>query len=319
MAAADVLARHLRPAPVAERDAGRRPPGRRPAAAPDRDRSARSRWATATCSSPRCSARCWPPTHACSGSAALLTFVIAACSTCCSSSSTSSRRRCPVALALICVEVWSRGRRRAASRAEPVATASAAHVAGRRRRARLLGQRGDRQRAAGGVLEHLGRLLGRARVELDQQVDDDPVLVVLVEADVGEELARAVVAEGGVGERVARLGARAGLDVVGVDGDRARGDPRRPGDHPLPAVLDRLDAAVVEAEVGLVVHALQALDDRLLHLVDDLAALAALGIDPVDPLVVDLDLEVLRPAAVAPQPAPDLGRALHRVDSTIPP
>ena len=137
-------------------------------------------------------------------------------------------------------------------------------------------------------------------------MDDDPVVVVLVEAHVGEELARAVVAERGVGERVAGLGARARLDVVGVDGDRARGDPRRPGDHPLPAVLDRLDAAVVEAEVRLVVHALEALDDRLLHLVDDLAALAALRIDPVDPLVVHLDLEVLRPAAVAAQPAPDL-------------
>ena len=56
----------------------------------------------------------------------------------------------------------------------------------------------------------------------------------------------------------------------------------------------------------LVVHALEALDDGLLHLVDDLAALAALGVDPVDPLVVNLDLEVLRPAAVAAQPAPDL-------------
>ena len=161
--------------------------------------------------------------------------------------------------------------------------------------------------AAGGLLEHLGGLLGRARVELDQQVHDDPVLVVLVEADVGEELARAVVAEGGVGERVAGLGARARLDVVGVDGDRARGHPGGAGDHPLPAVLDRLDAAVVEAEMGLVVHALQALDDGLLHLVDDLAALAALGVDPVDPLVMNLHLEVLGPAAVAAQPAADLG------------
>ena len=65
--------------------------------------------------------------------------------------------------------------------------------------------------------------------------------VVLVEAHVGEELARAVVAERGVGERVAGLGARAGLDLVGVDRDGAGGDPRRAGDHPLPAVLDRLD------------------------------------------------------------------------------
>ena len=59
---------------------------------------------------------------------------------------------------------------------------------------------------AGGVLEHLGRLLGRPRVELDEQVHDDLVVLVLVEAHVREELARAVVAEGGVGERVARLG-----------------------------------------------------------------------------------------------------------------
>jgi hypothetical protein len=42
------------------------------------------------------------------------------------------------------------------------------------------------------LLEHLGGLLGRARVELDEQVDDDLVLVVLVEAHVGEELTRAV-------------------------------------------------------------------------------------------------------------------------------
>ena len=105
-------------------------------------------------------------------------------------------------------------------------------------------------------------------------MDDDLVLVVLVEAHVGEELARAVVAERGVGERVGGLGARAGLDRVGVDRHRAGGDPRRAGDHPLPAVLDRLDAAVVEAEVRLVVHAVQALHDRLLDLVDDLAALA---------------------------------------------
>ena len=134
----------------------------------------------------------------------------------------------------------------------------------------------------------------------------------LVEADVGEELARAVVAERGVGERVAGLGARARLDLVGVDGDGARGDPRRAGDHPLPAVLDRLDAAVVEAEVRLVVHAVQALDDGLLQLVDDLGALAGLRVDLVDALVVHLHLEVGRPAAVAAQPAPDVcSVALH--------
>jgi hypothetical protein len=41
------------------------------------------------------------------------------------------------------------------------------------------------------------------------------------------------------------------------------------------------------------VHAFEALDDRLLHLVDDLAALPALGVDPMDPLVMHLHLEVL--------------------------
>ena len=134
----------------------------------------------------------------------------------------------------------------------------------------------------------------RPRVELDQQVHDDRrVVFVLVEAHMGEELAHAVLAEGGVGERVAGLGSRAALDVVGVDGDRAGGDPGRAGDHPLPTVLDRLDPAVGEAEVGLVVHAVQALHDGLLQLVDDLGALAGVGVDLVDPLVVDLDLQVL--------------------------
>ena len=42
----------------------------------------------------------------------------------------------------------------------------------------------------------------------------------------------------------------------------------------------------------LVVHAVQALHDRLLELVDDLGALAGLGVDPVDALVVDLHLQV---------------------------
>ena len=137
------------------------------------------------------------------------------------------------------------------------------------------------------------------------------VVLVLVEAHVGEELARPVVAEGRVGERVAGVGAGAGLDLVGVDRDRARGDPGRAGDHPLPAVLDRLDAPVVEAQVGLVVHAVQALHDRLLELVDDLGALAGSGIDAVDALVVDLHLEVRRPAAVAAQPAADVHGTLH--------
>ena len=140
------------------------------------------------------------------------------------------------------------------------------------------------------------------------------VVLVLVEAHVGEELAHAVVAESGVGERVAGLRARAALDVVGVDGDGARGDPRRARDHPLPAVLDRLDAAVDEAQVGLVVHAVQALHDRLLDLVDHLRALARVGVDLVDPLVVDLHLEVLRPAAVAAQPA---ARARLRIEPSM--
>ena len=59
--------------------------------------------------------------------------------------------------------------------------------------------------------------------------------------------------------------------------------------------------------MGLIVHALEALHDGLLHLVDDVAALTALGIDPMDPLVVHLHLKVLRPAAVAAQPAAYLG------------
>ena len=158
--------------------------------------------------------------------------------------------------------------------------------------------------AARGVLEHLGRLLERAGVKLDEQVHGDAVVVfVLVEAHVGEELAHAVVAERREGERLPGLGSRAALDVVGIDRDGARGDPGRAGDHPFPAVLDRLDAAVGETEVRLVVHAVEALHDGLLELVDDFGALAGHGVDLVDPLVVDLDLEVLRPAAVAAQPA----------------
>ena len=40
-------------------------------------------------------------------------------------------------------------------------------------------------------------------------------------------------------------------------------------------------------------HAVQALHDRLLELVDDFRALARVGVDLVDPLVVDLHLEIL--------------------------
>ena len=88
--------------------------------------------------------------------------------------------------------------------------------------------------------------------------------------------------------------------------DRAGGDPGGAGDHPLPAVLDRHDAVVLEGQVGLVVHAVEALDDRFLDLVDAFGEDPGLGVDAADRVVVDLDLEVLRPAAVAAQP----GRAV---------
>ena len=78
-------------------------------------------------------------------------------------------------------------------------------VPGRRRRARFLGQRSDRQVSAGRFLQHPGGLLGGTGVQLYQQVDDDPVLVVLVKPHVGEELTRPVVAERGVGQRVTGL------------------------------------------------------------------------------------------------------------------
>jgi hypothetical protein len=123
-----------------------------------------------------------------------------------------------------------------------------------------------------------------------------------VEAHVGEELARAVVAERGVGERVSGLGTGTGLDRLGVHRDGAGRHPRRADDHPLPAVLDRLDAVVVEDQVRLVVHAVQALDDGLLQFVHDVGALAGDGIDAMDALVMHLDFEVLGPAAVAAQP-----------------
>jgi hypothetical protein len=49
----------------------------------------------------------------------------------------------------------------------------------------------------------------------------------------------------------------------------------------------------MEAEMRLIVHALQALHDGLLHLIHDLAALARLRVDAMDAFVVDLDLEIL--------------------------
>src|SRR5215207_6016016 len=179
-------------------------------------------------------------------------------------------------------------------------------VGGMRRRARLLRQGGDLERPLRRTLEHLARLLGRASVELDQHVDHDSLAVVLVEAHMGEELTHAGVAEGSVGEELDRFRPRAALDPALVDGDRAGGDPRGAGDHPLPAVLDRDDAVALEGQVGLVVHAVQALDHRFLYLVDALGRDPRFGVDAADRVVVDLDLEVLRPAAVAAQP----GRAI---------
>ena len=70
--------------------------------------------------------------------------------------------------------------------------------------------------------------------------------------------------------------------------------------------------------MGLVVHAVHALDHSLLDLVDDLAALAGVRVDPVYPLVVHLQFEVLGPAAVAAKPAPNLAGALHHDDSIGP-
>src|SRR5262249_46607819 len=87
---------------------------------------------------------------------------------------------------------------------------SLVRLVGRMRRgAGLLGQRGNLQLPMRRVFEDFGRLLGGAGVELDQEVDDDLLVVVLVEADVGEELAHAGVAEGTVGEELDRLRAGA--------------------------------------------------------------------------------------------------------------
>src|SRR6187549_213724 len=72
---------------------------------------------------------------------------------------------------------------------------------------RLLGQRGDLERSVRGRFEHLGGLLRRARVELDQHVYDDAVVGVLVEADVCKELSYACLSEGAVGEQLRCFGA----------------------------------------------------------------------------------------------------------------
>src|SRR5919204_356716 len=154
-------------------------------------------------------------------------------------------------------------------------------------------------------LMNTGRVGGE---EDDEHVYDDLVPVVLVEADVGEELARAVVAERAEGERVGGLRPRAALHLLGVHGHSAGGDERPAGNHPLPAVLDGLDPAdasavlLVEGEVQvrLVVQAVEALDDGLLHLLYGLDGLPGLRVDLQHAFVVDLDLQVLRPAAVAP-------------------
>ena len=66
-------------------------------------------------------------------------------------------------------------------------------------------------------------------------------------------------------------------------------------------------------------HAVEALHDGLLDLVDDLGALAGHRVDLVDPLVVDLNLEVAGPAAVAAQPVARVFRVFaHRSDSMLP-
>jgi hypothetical protein len=45
--------------------------------------------------------------------------------------------------------------------------------------------------------------------------------------------------------------------------------------------------------MGLIMHALQALHDRFLHLVHHLTALPTLGVDAVDAFVMHLHFEVL--------------------------
>ena len=70
----------------------------------------------------------------------------------------------------------------------------------------------------------------------------------------------------------------------------------------------------LEGQVGLVVHAVEALHDRLLDLVDALGRDPGLGVDAADRVVVDLDLEVLRPAAVAAQPGAAVAvQLIHRL------
>ncbi len=171
-----------------------------------------------------------------------------------------------------------------------------------RRGSGLLGQRGQLQNAAGSPFEHVDRLLLIAGVELDQQVDDDLVLLVLVKTNVGEKLTGSAVPKGAVGERVRGLRARTGLDLFLVDPHSARGDERLTGHHALPAILNRHDAPFVDGQVRLVVHAVEALHDGLLDLVNALGRLAGLRVDAQQRVIVDLSFQSLGPAAVAAKP-----------------
>jgi hypothetical protein len=66
----------------------------------------------------------------------------------------------------------------------------------------------------------------------------------------------------------------------------------------------------------LVVHAVEALNDRLLDLLDAVGGLARLRLNLEDRVVMDLGFEALRPAAVAPQPGtPLLGKAFVHTHS----
>ncbi|MBK8295471.1 MAG: hypothetical protein IPK93_12225 [Solirubrobacterales bacterium] len=123
-------------------------------------------------------------------------------------------------------------------------------------------------------------------------MDGDLVLVVLVETHVGEELPGSGIAKSSIGEEVDRFRAGAGLDLAAFDGDRARGDPGSAGHQPFPAVFDRHHPVTVESEVRLVVHAVEALDHRLLDVVDSFGRHAGLRVDLAQGVVMDLDFEV---------------------------
>jgi hypothetical protein len=59
--------------------------------------------------------------------------------------------------------------------------------------------------------------------------------------------------------------------------------------------------------VRLVVHALKALHHGFLHLIDHVRALSRIRVNAMNSFVVELHLEVLRPASITPQPATNLG------------